>query len=58
MQEPAGVASQISNPQHRELFLEPHYTVELSPLYDGDTEGESDFEVTSTRRHTPNQRRG
>jgi hypothetical protein len=56
-QEPAGAASQIANPKHRELFLEPHYTVELPPLQDGD-DGDGDFEQVTMRRHTPNPRRG
>jgi len=32
MQSPAAPASQVSRPQHHDIFLEPRYTVELPPL--------------------------
>jgi len=56
MHESAAAVSPMALPQHRELFLEPRYTVELSPQDEGEGDDLSEFEVTPTR-HTPNLRR-
>jgi hypothetical protein len=56
MLESAAAVSPMALPQHRELFLEPHYTVELSPQDEGEADDLAEFEVTPAR-HMPNLRR-
>ncbi|MFD5033006.1 hypothetical protein ACFVWX_11270 [Streptomyces sp. NPDC058220] len=62
MQGPNAGAAPNARPQHRDIFLEPRYTVELPPLQDGegddDVSMDSVFDRAPTRRRTPTPRRG
>ncbi|WP_046502590.1 hypothetical protein [Streptomyces odonnellii] len=40
LREPSAASAQYARPQHHGIFLEPRYTVELPPLYDGEGEDE------------------
>ncbi|MFB7269090.1 hypothetical protein [Streptomyces sp. NPDC056244] len=40
LREPSAASAQNARPQHHGIFLEPRYTVELPPLYDGEGEDE------------------
>ncbi|MEU3184156.1 hypothetical protein ABZ707_08070 [Streptomyces sp. NPDC006923] len=59
---PSVAAAPNARPQHRDIFLEPRYTVELPPLHDGegddDVDADSVFDRPPTRRRTSPSRRG